>query len=185
MVAAAMTALIPGAGPPPTRIASVFMASFMLLVRSIGERGERDPAGDREVTALRREHDHLAGRGRDAGDRTDVEVVRDEHDVAAGDGRARERAHRRGAPRFSLRAGLSAVDRLPVLRAAERELRRFHAAAPPARAHVADGNRLRAERRADPARFGAALLVQIALRRAVVEAHAGWIEDSGGVGVAR
>src|SRR3990172_7840538 len=27
MVAAAMTALIPGAGPPPTRIARVFMAS--------------------------------------------------------------------------------------------------------------------------------------------------------------
>src|SRR5262245_17583057 len=39
MVAAAMTALIPGAGPPPTRIARVFMAlGSMLLARSkVGE----------------------------------------------------------------------------------------------------------------------------------------------------
>src|SRR5205085_6625285 len=70
-----------------------------------------------------------------------------------------------------------------VLDATERGAGGLEAPAPAARAELADGDGARAKRGTDAACFVPALLVEVALGRTVVGAHAGRIEDAGRRGV--
>jgi hypothetical protein len=66
----------------------------------------------------------------------------------------------------------------PGLRAAEGELCRFDAAAPRAGEYLADGHFALAQRFAHAPRLRAALVGQIALRRAVLEPEAGRVAEA-------
>src|SRR5262245_17587137 len=122
----------------------------------------------------------------------DVEAGQVAHDAAVGDEHERRTAQMRADGLPDLRdlalAALGvvqrALQRLPRLYAATGEPRRLEAAAARAREDVADGDPVLAKRLADPRGLRPAAVVQVALRRAVLELRVGRVERPGGIAVA-
>ena len=127
------------------------------------------PGGPRRGTVrpARGQHQELAGRRVDAGQRQDVRAVRDQDQVAVGRALTGQPADRARPLRLPGPVLEDRVERLPGLRATEREARRLETPAPVARQHAPDRHTAGPEGRADPPRLVAARVGQVALGGAV------------------
>ncbi len=136
------------------------------------------------AVALGRDHQHLAFLRADRGDGRDRAAVGHEHHVAAAVFLAHQRAHLAHLARLVLEAGIGVCRGMRLLHVSEGEHRRVDTPAHGTRVDALEGDAVRAHRLADRPRVALALLGEVALAAAIVNAHAGRIAHArGGDGV--